>query len=443
MLDIERVDLATIDPQQRRDLTTRSAVPDPGVLAAAAQITTGVRDGGDAAVVEYNTRFGGGTRLGRLIVSEDEITAAHACAYPDLIAALESAIATIAAVHQEQRPTDRLVEPIDGVTVARSWTPLDRVGIYVPGGGAAYPSSLLMGAVPAQVAGVNEIAVTCPVAAHGAIDPGVLTACHLLGITEVYAIGGAQAIGAMAYGTESIRRVDKIVGPGGAWVTAAKLAVFGAVGIDLPAGPSEAVVIVDESSDPQIAAADLVCQAEHGSDSIVALVAPDHATADAVLAAATSQMKALVRADIITKALESNGLIAIAPTIAEAVGFTNEWGPEHVSVLTRSARKVAAALTRAGSVFVGEWTPESAGDYATGANHVLPTGGLAASYGPLATEDFGSWRQVQELTRDGLERVAPTIRTLAAHEGLTAHAACVDIRLGTKRLERHSWPALL
>jgi histidinol dehydrogenase len=435
MLDIERIDLATIDQQQRRNLTVRSAVPDPGVLAAAARITADVRDGGDAAVMRYNTRFGGGANSGGLVVSPDEIAAAYASVSPDLIAALEAAIATITAVHEQQLPTDQLVEPAEGVTVARRWSPLTRVGVYVPGGGAAYPSSLLMGAVPAQVAGVGEIAVTCPAAAHGSVDAGVLTACHLLGITEVYATGGAQAIAALAYGTESIPRADKIVGPGGAWVTAAKLAVFGTVGIDLPAGPSEAIVIVDETCDPQIAAADLLCQAEHGPDSIVALVALDHATADAVLAAATAQTDVLERADIITKALESRGFIAIAPNIADAIDFTNEWGPEHVSVLTRSAPAVAGALTRAGSVFVGEWTPESAGDYATGANHVLPTGGLAASYGPLSTEDFGSWRQVQKLTRSGLERLAPTIRALATHEGFAAHAACVDIRLESRSLE--------
>jgi histidinol dehydrogenase len=435
MLDIQRIELVTIDAQQRRDLTTRSAVPDPGVLATAARITQDVRNRGDAAVADYNSRFGGGAQSGRIVVSESEIQAAYASVSSDLLAALTSAIAPITAVHEQQRPTDQLIEPIDGVRVARRWSPLTRVGVYVPGGRAAYPSSLLMGVIPAQVAGVEEIAVTCPAAAHGSIDPGVLAACHLLGITEVYTTGGAQAIGALAYGTESIPHVDKIVGPGGAWVTAAKLAVFGAVGIDLPAGPSEAIVIVDESTDPRIAAADLLCQAEHGPDSIVALVAPDHAIADAVVAVASAQMGTLGRATIITKALESHGFIVIAPDIAEAIEFTNEWAPEHVSVLTRSAPDVAAALTGAGSVFVGEWTPESAGDYATGANHVLPTGGLAASYGPLGTDDFGSWRQVQELTRTGLESLAPTIRALATHEGLTAHAACVDIRLDSQPTE--------
>lgn len=434
-LDIKRIELATVDIQLRRNLTTRSAVPHSGVLDSATAITTDVRERGDEAVIEYNSRFGGAARSGKLIVSADEIAAAHADISPDLTAALESAITTITAVHERQRPTDHVVAPIEGVTVTRCWSPLDRVGVYVPGGGAAYPSSMLMGAVPARVAGVREIAVACPARAGGTIDPGVLAACHILGITEVYATGGAQAIGALAHGTESIPRVDKIVGPGGAWVTAAKLAVFGAVGIDLPAGPSEAIVIVDGSADPQIAAADLICQAEHGPDSIVALVALDHTNADAVIAAAAAQMGNLPRADIIAKALESHGFVVIAQSIGDAIDFTNEWGPEHVSVLTRSAPAVAGEITRAGSVFVGEWTPESAGDYATGANHVLPTGGLASSCGPLSTEDFGSWRQVQELTRAGLERLAPTIRTLADHEGLTAHGACVDIRLQTQPVE--------
>ena len=437
-LNITRIDLASIDEHQRTNLTTRSAVPNPEVRASASLITADVRDRGDVAVEEYNARFGGGALSGSLIVSAGEIAAAHAAASTDLIAALEAAIGTITAVHKQQRPIDQVVEPLAGVTVSRRWSPLARVGVYVPGGGAAYPSSLLMGVIPAQVAGVSQIAVTCPAQTRGSVDASVLTACHLLGITEVYAIGGAQAIGGLAYGTESIPKVDKIVGPGGTWVTAAKLAVFGDVAIDLPAGPSEAIVLVDEACNPQIAAADLVCQAEHGPDSIVALIAPDDATADAVLAAATEQTATLDRADIITKALESHGFVAIAPSIADAIAFTNEWGPEHVSVLTRSPHAVADSLTGAGSVFVGEWTPESAGDYATGANHVLPTGGLAASYGPLSTEDFGSWRQIQELTRAGLESLAPTIRTLAEHEGLAAHAACVDIRLTSNPREGQS-----
>jgi histidinol dehydrogenase len=257
----------------------------------------------------------------------------------------------------------------------------------------------------------------------------------MLDVAEVYTTGGAQAIGALAYGTETIRRVQKIVGPGGAWVTAAKFAVFGTVGVDLPAGPSEAAVIVDGTTDPVVAASDLLCQAEHGPDSVVALVTSDQAMADKVLAAASHQLDELERSDIVKEALEGYGLVVIAGTHDSALRFTDEWAPEHVSILTTDPRGDAASVTAAGSVFLGRWTPESAGDYATGANHILPTGGLAAAYGPLATEDFGSWSQVQELTKEGLERLAPTIRTLAGQEGLTALVACVNVRLTSTHTE--------
>ncbi len=428
---ITTVELAAIGDDERDRLLRRTAVPDPSVRSGAAAIVAEVRDGGDAALVALNERFGGGAASGQIAVSSEEITAAYTAASPEFVTAIENAAAAIRAVHEQQRPVDRSLEPVPGVVVSRRWTPLRRVGVYVPGGGATYPSSLLMGAVPAQVAGVPEIAVVCPASASGTVDPAVLTAAHVLGIDEIYATGGAQAIGALAYGTETIARVDKIVGPGGAWVTAAKLAVYGTVGVDLPAGPSEAAVVVDTSTDPEVAAADLLCQAEHGPDSIVVLVTADATVADAVLAAADRQLAGLARAAIIREALERHGLVVVAPDHDAAVAFTDGWAPEHVSILTASASDDAERITAAGSVFVGPWTPESAGDYATGANHVLPTGGLASSYGPLSTEDFGSWRQVQELTREGLEALAPTIRTLADEEGLTAHAACVDVRLGT------------
>lgn len=430
-VSIDIIDLAEIDDDDRNRLLTRSAVPDESVRIQAAAIVNQVRDGGDAALRLLNERYGGGSPSGALAVSEAEVADAYAQASPGLIAALESAAGAVRTVHEQQLPKDQLIEPTPGVVVSRRWAPMRRVGVYVPGGGATYPSSLLMGAIPAQVAGVSEIVVVCPASSSGTVDSAVLAAAHMLGITEVYATGGAQAIGALTYGTETIRRVDKIVGPGGMWVTAAKLAVYGTVGIDLPAGPSEAAVIVDATSDPAIAAADLLCQAEHGPDSIVMLVTDDPGTARAVLTEVDVQLARLDRQDIVRSALEDHGMVVIAPDRTEALAFTNEWAPEHVSILTESARTDAEELTAAGSVFVGRWTPESAGDYATGANHVLPTGGLAAAYGPLSTEDFGSWRQVQELTREGLERLAPTIKTLADSEGLGAHAACVDVRLTT------------
>ena len=285
-----------------------------------------------------------------------------------------------------------------------------------------------MGVIPAQVAGVPEIVVTSPADENGEVSQAMLAAAALLGVTEVYVTGGAQAVGALAYGTETIRPVEKIVGPGNAWVTAAKLSVYGDVGVDLPAGPSEALVIADATADPRIIAADLMCQAEHGPESPVALVTSDADFAAAVLEQVDELLPDLERSEIIRSALEDHGLVALVESIDEAIEFANEYAAEHLTVHTANAETDALRTTAAGSVFVGNWAPESAGDYATGANHVLPTGGLAAAYGPLGVEDCGSWRQVQTLTKEGLATLRPTISALAAAEGLTAHQLAAEIR---------------
>jgi histidinol dehydrogenase len=291
-----------------------------------------------------------------------------------------------------------------------------------------------MGVIPAQIAGVGEIVVTSPANVDGTVSATMLAAAALLGIDEVYVMGGAQAVAALAYGTVTVRRVDKIIGPGNAWVTAAKLAVYGDVGVDLPAGPSEALVIADSSADPQIIAADLICQAEHGPESPVALVTPDESLTAEVVGHIKKLLPRLERRETIEAALTDHGLIILVGSTAEAVDFANEYAPEHLSIHTKNAAKDAMQVTAAGSVFVGHWAPESAGDYATGANHVLPTGGLAAAYGPLSVEDCGSWRQVQTLTEDGLAALRPTISALAIAEGLTAHKLAVDIRFeGSQR----------
>jgi histidinol dehydrogenase len=365
-------------------------------------------------------------------VSRQSIADSRSAVDPDLLEALEHAIANVTAVHASQRPLDAVVTPGVGITVERVWTPLASVGAYVPGGRGLYPSSLIMGVVPARIAGVGRIVVATPARPDGTVDPVVLAAADLLGVDAVYAMGGAQAVGALAYGTESVEAVDKIVGPGGPWVTAAKLAVFGAVGIDLPAGPSEAAVLVDASADPAIVAADVMCQAEHGEESAVALIVVGDATADAVVAEIGRQLPTLERADTIGAALTDHGVVVVADDLEAAAAFTNAWAPEHLSIHTRDAGSVARDIPNAGSVFVGHWTPEAAGDYATGANHVLPTGGLARAYGPLGVEDFGSWRQIQILTREGLEALAPTITRVAEAEGFTAHAHSVLIRLGAR-----------
>jgi histidinol dehydrogenase len=427
-MDIRTVTLSELTVAERREILRRSAVPDPKIRLAAAGIVNEVRRGGDAALVAANEKYGGGMAGGELRVDDGTLETALATLHPDVRSALDNAIANIRNAHAPQRPKDQSVETAPGVRIDRLWTPLRRIGVYVPGGRAAYPSSLLMGVIPAQVAGVSEIVVTSPADENGEVSETVLAAAALLGVDEVYITGGAQAIGALAYGTETIPSVDKIVGPGNAWVTAAKLAVYGDTGIDLPAGPSEALVIADASADARIIAADMMCQAEHGPESPVALVTPDAGFAAAVLKEIDDLLPRLERSEIIETALGEHGLVVVTDSLDAAVGFANEYAPEHLTVHTHDADKDALRTTAAGSVFVGHWAPESAGDYATGANHVLPTGGLAVAYGPLSVEDCGSWRQVQTLTEEGLAKLRPTIGALADAEGLTAHKLAAEIR---------------
>ena len=430
---MRRITLSELDESGRKALVRRSAVPDATIRFAAAEIVDRIRIGGDAAVLAANAAYGGGPSLGGLRVPAEAIGSAFSAVGPAIREALRASAENIRIVHERQRPVDDHVRVAPGVVVERRWSPVDRVGVYVPGGRAAYPSSALMGVVPALVAGVAEIVVVSPGGDDGTVHPLVLAACALLGVDEVYATGGAQGIAALAYGTESIGSVDLIVGPGGPWVTAAKLAVYGVCGVDLPAGPSEALIVIDATSDPAIAAADLLCQAEHGPDSPVVLVSDNATSLDAVLAETALQLAKLERASLIHASLDNYGLAVLAPDLDAALAFADAWAPEHLTIQTAHPARDAERVRSAGSVFVGPWTPESAGDYATGANHVLPTGGLARAYGPLSVEDYGSWRQVQELTREGLEIIAPTIVELAMAEGLSAHARCVEIRFEETR----------
>lgn len=417
---------ALSDPQVEQALR-RTAVPDAAVQSGAARICESIRTGGDAALAAAGKRHGG-SRPDPL-VPEAELVAAWQAATPELRAALQSAAENIRAYQSAQRPADRTTSPVPGLRIDRRWTPLRSVGAYVPGGKAAYPSTLLMTAVPARVAGVQRVVVASPAGPDGELDPALLAAAHLAGVDELYAMGGAQAIGALAYGTESITRVDKIVGPGNAWVTAAKLAVAGACAIDMPAGPSEVLVIADHTADPRLVAVDLLCQAEHGPDSPAVLVTDAPDLPERVLTELAALLPGLERRDILAAALRDHGMIVDVGDLGEAVSFANRYAAEHVTVLTADPESVATRVTAAGSVYVGRWAPESAGDYATGANHVLPTGGLAAAMNPLGVEDFGSWRQVQTITEDGLRALTPTICTLATAEGLTAHRLAAELRL--------------
>ena len=418
--------LADLDPEARRRLTARSAAPDQKIRRGAAEICRAVEEGGDRALREAGAAYGGGRADPR--VTPREMAAAAEDTGGAVRRALEAAIDAVRRHHLAQLPSDHSHETIPGVRIDRRWTPLRRVGAYIPGGKASYPSSLVMTVVPARTAGVEEIAVASPCGEDGRLDPTLLTAAVLLGVDEIYAMGGAQAVAAFAYGTETVPRVDKIVGPGNAWVTAAKLEVYGACAVDLPAGPSEVLVLADRSADPRLAAADLLCQAEHGPDSPALLVTTDPGLAAEVEAEIARLLALLPRRETLRAALDAYGEALLAGSMEEAVAFANDYAPEHATVLTADPEETAARVVNAGSVYVGRWSPESAGDYATGANHVLPTGGLARSHGPLGVEDFGSWRQVQTLTREGLAAVRPVIEELAAAEGLDAHRLAASIR---------------
>ncbi|MDQ3870584.1 MAG: histidinol dehydrogenase [Chloroflexota bacterium] len=426
-----RVRLDRLSVHERAALVERSAVPGQETSARAREIVEGVRRDGDRALREANDRFGGGLPDGApLAIPARDLEAAAEALPARVRSALLAMAAAVERFHGAQLPArEEWVETGPGVRVGRVWRPIERVGAYVPGGDASYPSSLVMVAVPARLAGVTELVVATPAGRDG-ISPVVLGAAGLLGVRELYAMGGAQAVAALAYGTESVRRVDKIVGPGNAWVTAAKLTVFGAVGVDLPAGPSEVMVLADATADPAHAAADLLSQAEHGPDSAAVLVTTDAGLADAIEHEIARQLPALPRQPFLRSSLARAGLIVLAAGRGEAIEFVNAYAPEHLSIVVDDPEVALAGIRHAGSIFVGPFAPESAGDYATGANHVLPTGGLARSFGPLSVESFGKWLQVQHLTREGLAQVREVVAAVAEAEGLDAHRHAVEMRFG-------------
>jgi histidinol dehydrogenase len=432
-LTLRRLDLGRRDETTRATvarLQRRAAVANPAVRDAARAILDDVRIRGEAAVVDAGAQFGGAPRNGRLVLRSDELALAAHALPRDIRAALEQAIANVRTVAEAQRPQSTTVETAPGVTVERRWLPLRRVGCYVPGGGAPLPSSLVMTVVPALVAGVEQIVVASPAGPDGAIDPIVAGAAGLLRVESLIVAGGAQAIGALAFGLpdSGLEPVDRIVGPGNAWVTAAKIEVSSVVGIDLPAGPSEGMVLADATADPRLVAADLVTQAEHGPDSPALLVTTDAALADRVEREIATLLPTLDRRDVLEVALRDYGWIVLAPDLDAAIAFVDGFAPEHLSIDVADAEGAVARIRSAGSIFVGPWAPESAGDYATGANHVLPTGGLARSSGPLSVEAYGRYSQVQRIDEQGLTAIAETIRTLATTEGLTAHRYAVDAR---------------
>ena len=395
----------------------------------AQSIIEDVRQRGDAALIELTRKFDGfELAAGAIRLNRDRIDQGIAEVPADLCLAMETAAARIEAYHRRQLPQNRLSRSSDGGRLGWRWTAIDSVGIYVPGGAASYPSSVLMNAVPAKVAGVGRITMAAPTPG-GEISPPVLLAARLAGVDAIFQIGGAQAIAALAYGTESVARVDKITGPGNAYVTAAKRLVFGDVGIDLVAGPSEVAIIADRTARPEWIAADLLAQAEHDADAQALLMTDSGGFADAVSAAIERQLANLPRRGIAAASLTRHGAVIETGDLGQAAELTNRIAPEHLQLCVSEPEKLLDRIRHAGAVFVGPWSPEAVGDYVAGPNHVLPTMGTARFASGLSVLDFMKRTTVTELSRESFAAIAPAARSLAAAEGLAGHAASLSMRL--------------
>ncbi|WP_076736361.1 histidinol dehydrogenase [Cronobacter sakazakii] len=421
------VDWNACSAQQQRELLMRPAISaSESITRTVAEILDTVKARGDAALREYSVKFDK-TDVAALKVTAEAIDAAAARLDDNVKQAMAVAVANIEKFHRAQQLAPVDIETLPGVRCQQVTRPVASVGLYIPGGSAPLFSTVLMLATPARIAGCKRVVLCSP----PPIADEILYAAKLCGVQEVFQAGGAQAIAALAFGTESVPKVDKIFGPGNAFVTEAKRQVsqrLDGAAIDMPAGPSEVLVIADSGATPDFVASDLLSQAEHGPDSQVILLTPDAAMAQAVADATARQLEALPRAETARQALSASRII-VARDLAQCVTISNQYGPEHLIIQTRNARELVDDITSAGSVFLGDWSPESAGDYASGTNHVLPTYGYTATSSSLGLADFQKRMTVQELTPAGFSALAETIETLAAAEQLTAHKNAVTLRV--------------
>ena len=434
-LDLPLLYWSAMDRDARRAALRRPAQKDESTrTAAVAEIIAAVRRDGDAALRQLTQRYDG-VALERLEVTPKEFAAAEAALSRDAVIALERAIDNVRQFHEAQKLPPLRIETSPGVVCERILRPLDAVGLYVPAGTAPLPSTAIMLAVPAAIAGCPTRVICTPPRPDGSVDPSVLVAARLCGVDQVFKLGGAQAVAALAYGTDSVPKVDKIFGPGNAWVTSAKLAVANdpdGAALDLPAGPSEVLVIADDSASAEFVAADLLAQAEHSVDAQAVLVTPSRDLALAVRPALERQMQQLSRSELLAQAIAHARLIVV-PDLETAFAVSNEYAPEHLILQVREARRLLDKVRAAGSVFVGPWTPETMGDYCSGTNHVLPTYGFARAYSGLGLQDYMRRITVQELSSAGIAHLGPPAVTIAELEGLDAHARAVTIRLDSLR----------
>ncbi len=390
-------------------------------------IIENVKANGDSALYEYCLKFDKAD-LTRLEVTQEEIEEAFARVEPKFIEILRTAAENIRNFHEKQVRQSFIISEKNGIVTGQKITPIEKVGLYVPGGTAAYPSTVLMDSIPAKIAGCKEICITTPPSADGKINPVILAAARIAGVDRIFKVGGAQAVAALAYGTESIPKVDKIVGPGNAFVAEAKKQVFGMVSIDMIAGPSEILVLADGKSNPDFVAADLLSQAEHDRNASAVLVTDSLAFAEAVSDALERQIPLLERAEIARASIDNNGKILVADSITSGIDIANEIAPEHLELCLDNPFDYLDSIKNAGSIFMGRYCPEALGDYYAGPNHTLPTSGTAKFSSPLSVDDFVKKSQFTYYTEDALKAVADDVAFFATKEGLTAHAKSATIR---------------
>ena len=424
------ITLKNVSAKRYQRLLVRSSGLNESIIPKVVKIMRLVEQRGDEYLYEkYRNRFGE-SMYTSLQVSQEEIKFSYEETNTKTIQALEQMKKNIYAVQKAQLPRkiDKVVRSENGIRVWREWRAIEKVGLYIPGGNATYPSSVLMTGIPALIAGCKEIIMCSPPKMDGKIPAVTLVAADLIGINKIFKVGGIEAIAAMTYGTKTIPNVYKIFGAGNSYVTAAKSIAQKTIGIDMPAGPSEVLIIADETANPAFIAADLLADGEHGEDSACVLVTTSQSIAIETNKQVEIQLAKLSTKARAQKALESYGLIIRVDSIEEAIQFSNDYAPEHLEIMTRYADSIVSKINNAGSVFVGNYTTKSSGDYATGANHVLPTGGMAKMYPPLGVDTFGKWMQVQKCTKNGLQSIKKTIETIAEVEQLPAHKESVSIR---------------
>lgn len=425
---MRRIELKPHEPFES-SFIDRTGAFNAKALESATKIVADVRERGDQALYDLTEQLDG-VKLDAFQVPAEELADAPDLIDPQTLAALEHAASQIKGFHERQIQQSWLFAREDGAIVGAKVTPLDSVGVYVPGGRALYPSSVLMNAIPAKVAGVKRIVCVTPPTKTGKVDAAILAACQIAGVTEVYTIGGAQAIAALAYGTETISPVDKITGPGNAYVAAAKKIVSGDVGIDMIAGPSEVCVVADQSADPALVAIDLMAQAEHDPLAACYLISLSDGYADAVEAAIEEHLKHSTRAEITRESLSTQGLIVVCDAMDQAIQAVNVIAPEHLEMHVKNAMDYLGAIHNAGAIFLGDWTPEAVGDYVAGPNHTLPTGGTARFSSPLSVDEFVKKSSIIQYSPEALANDAKSIMQIAMHEGLWAHAQSVALRMG-------------